>query len=276
MLGNIRVRSPIRLLYQYKQIENERDDEANSLNTHKLRLDITPSFQYRIYGVQINMSSLLYYQSLSLENKTHHFYGANPNLSLSWFAFSLISMSTSISRSNNLPNENSFYYGNIMNSYRSLSSGYIDFSTGKTNSFSTSISYKDVLKALFADIRANISRRNQTRISGQNFIDDNILSYYYPGNLTSEALTISGSLSKGIEWIYGSASLYPSYVYSKSSLVRNDITIPYSSDRLSASRLPEIPESNRDVRPAAFPNHSTQPTRKCFFGRTPESSTTKI
>jgi hypothetical protein len=230
MIGKLRVRSPIKLLYQYKQIENKRDDERNNLNTHKLRLDISPSVEFNVFKVRTSLSGRLYYQSLTLENKTHHLYGANPSLFLSWPVFSLFSMHASFSRSSNLPNENSFYYGNIMNSYRSLSSGYIDFSTGKTNSFSTSISYKDVLKALFSDLRIGLSKIHQTRVSGQDFIDDYILSYSYPGNLTAESFTVSGSLSKGIGWIYGSAAIYPSFVRSKSSLVRNGITIPYSSD----------------------------------------------
>jgi hypothetical protein len=232
-IGKIRVRSPIKLLYQYKQIENKRDDVIKNLNTHKLRFDITPSAEYSIYDFRINLSSLLFYQSLSLENKTHHLYGANPNLYLHWTASPFLSMGASISRSIDLPDENLFYYGNVMNNYRSLSAGYIDFSTGKTNSLSANMSYKDVVKAMFADIRVSMSKRHQTRISGQDFIEDYILSYYYSGNLTSEAFAVSGSLSKGIEWINGSAAIYPSFTRSKSSLVRNSISIPYTSDLYS-------------------------------------------
>ena len=230
MIGKIRVRSPIKLLYQYKQIENERDDAANSLNIHKMRLDITPSVEYSIYDFEINLSSLLYYQSLSLENNMHHLYGANPRLYLRWVASPMLSISTYLSRSNDLPNENLFYYGNIMNDYRSLSAGYIDFSTGKSNSFSANMAYKNVIRALFADIGITMSKRHQTRISGQDFIDDYILSYYYPGNLTSQQFIVYGSLSKSVEWINGIVAIYPSFIRNKSGMVRNDISLPYSSE----------------------------------------------
>ena len=233
MIGKFRIQSPVSLRYQYKQIENTLDDEINNLNTHKLRLDITPSTTYRINDFQLSLSGLLYYQALSFENQIKHLYGINPRFSLNWTVSPLLSMRTSISCANNLPDESLYYHGQIMRNYRSVSSGYIDFSTGKTANYSASIAYKDVIKALFADIGVLYSKGRYTKISGQDFIDDYIVSLYYPGNQTTEMLTVSGSLSKGIGLINGVAAIYPSFIRSKSSMERNGITIPYSSETWS-------------------------------------------
>ena len=75
-----------------------------------------------------------------------------------------------------------------------------------------------------------LSRRRQSKISGQDFDGSYILSYYDPGEQTTEMLSVSGSLSKGIERIGGVLTLFPSFVRSASSMLRNGITIPYSSD----------------------------------------------
>jgi outer membrane receptor protein involved in Fe transport len=46
----------------------------------------------------------------------------------------------------------------------------------------------------------------------------------------ADMLFVSGSLSKGVDLINGLVAIYPLYVHSRSSLLRNNVTIPYSSD----------------------------------------------
>jgi len=75
--------------------------------------------------------------------------------------------------------------------------------------------YKDVIKTLFADLRFSLSKRRQTKISGQDFVGDYILGYYYPGKQTTEMLYVSF------------------FIRSESSISRNGITIPFSSDAYS-------------------------------------------
>jgi len=93
--------------------------------------------------------------------------------------------------------------------------------------------YKDVIKTLFADFGVSLSKRNYTKISGQDFRGDSIMNYFYPGSSSNEMLSVSGSLSKGFKIIRGTASFFPSYSHSWASIVRNGITIPYSSDSYS-------------------------------------------
>ena len=233
LVGNIRIQTPIRLQYQYRQIENTRDDASNILNTHKLKLDVSPSIEYAIYDLISILSIPLLYQTLSLENRTHHFYGANPRFSLNWIASAMLKFGASVTYSNDMPDESLFYHGQIMNNYRNLTSGYIDFSTGKSSSVSANMEYKNVINTLFADFRIGLSKISQTKISGQDFIDDYIKNYYYSGNRTTEMLIISGSLSKGIELINGIVVIYPLFIRNKSSTVRNGLTIPFSSDSYS-------------------------------------------
>ena len=233
IIGKIRFSAPIRLLYQYRQLENRLDTVTNSANTNKLRLNITPEFNRDLGDFHVSISGMFYYQALSFGSKTHHFYGINPDFSLQWIVSSLLTMRSSASYSTSLPDESLFYYGNILNNYRNYTAGFIDFSTGKSVRFSAKIEYKDVIKTLFADIGITLLKRYNTKISGQEFSGDSILNYYYPGSSTTETLSVSGSLSKGFSIIKGTASIYPSYNRSWASMVRNGINIPYSSDNYS-------------------------------------------
>jgi len=233
MIGKFRYNSPINLLYQYRQIENELDNVLNHLNTHKLRVNTSPSFQYNINRVRFNLSVFLYYQTISVGNQWHSLYGANPSLSMNWIASPFLTLNTALSYSNQLPNENLFYYGNILNNYRQQTAGYIDFSTGNAATFSVRAEYKDVLKAFFANAGIIYTKRRNTKISAQDFIDDYILTYYQPGNTEIEMLSVSGSVDKGISLIKGTATISPAFSRYNSNIVRNGITIPYSSDSYS-------------------------------------------
>lgn len=233
LIGKIRVQSPIRLLYQYRTIENRLDEEINSLNFHKLKLEISPSAEYQINDFHFSLSSPLFYQTLSLEKKQHQFYGINPCFTFDWIASSRLKVSSYLSYMNDLPDENLFYHGQILNNYRNLTVGYIDFSTGECAVASINLEYKDVIKMLFSHLELTWMSKEYTKISGQEFKDDFILNYYYPGNRKTETLFVSGSVTKGIEGINGSVLLSPSFVQNRSSLVRNEVTLPYSSESYS-------------------------------------------
>ena len=230
LVRNVRITTPILLQYQYRQMENTLENETNDLNTHKLKVDLTPSAKYTVYDLIFNLSSRFYYQALSVENRTHHFYGANPSFSMNWIASAMFKIGASIGYSNDLPNESLFYNGQIMNNYRNLTTGFIDFTTGSGGSVSANMEYKNVITTLFANLNVRLSKRNTTRIAGQDFIDDYIISSYYPGRMTTESCVASGSLSKGIELTNGIVAVYPLFMFIKSSMERNGVTIPFTSE----------------------------------------------
>jgi hypothetical protein len=232
MIGKIRVQAPIRLLYQYRQIRNELEGETNNLPTHKLKVDITPSVNYQLSSLYLSLESPLFYQTLSL-NGLHRFYGVNPRLYANWILSSRLKASSSFSLSTDLPDESLFYYGRILNDYRNLTAGYLDFSTEKSTNFTVNMEYKDVLRLFFTNIEFTLLNRWHKKLSGQDFEEDMILNYYYPGNYTTEMWSVSGSLSKGSDGIKGVVSLFPAFIHSRSSLVRNGITIPFASDSYS-------------------------------------------
>ena len=228
--GSFRLNSPITLLYQYKQIENELENVSNSLNTHKLRVSTTPSFEYYLNDIRFNLSGLLFYQTIFLDNKWHQFYGVNPRLSMNWIVSSMLNIGATASYSNNLPDENLFYHGTILNNYRTQTAGYIDFSTGNSVTYSANIAYKDIIEVLFSNLSIMYSKRENTKISGQNFVGDYILNYYQPGKISNEMISVSGSFSKGIDFLRGSIILSPIFAHNESSILRNGVTLPYSSD----------------------------------------------
>jgi outer membrane receptor protein involved in Fe transport len=93
--------------------------------------------------------------------------------------------------------------------------------------------YKDVLKTQFAGLGVSSSKKHQMKVPGQNFEGDYILSYYSPGDMTTEMFSVYGSFSKGIELIGGMVSLFPLYAHNRSSILRNGIMLPYTSDSYS-------------------------------------------
>jgi hypothetical protein len=232
MIGKIRVQAPVRLSYQYRQIQNGLEEATNNLSAHKLRADITPSASYQLSGFHFSLESPLFYQLLSL-GRPHRFYGVNPRLHANWIISSRLKMSSFLSLSTDLPDENLFYYGRILNDYRNLTAGYIDFSTGKSTNFTVNMEYKDVLKLFFSSIEFALLNRRQKKLSGQDFEEGVILNYFYPGNNAAEMWSVSGSLSKGLDGINGVVSLFPAFIHNRSNLVRNDVTIPFSSDSYS-------------------------------------------
>lgn len=232
-IGRVRVQAPIRLLYQYRQIENQFDKESDRLRTHKLKLSINPSAEYQLADFYFSLSSPLFYQALSLDSKSHSFYSVDPRFSFNWIASSRLKISSYLSLTKDLPDEDLFYRGRILNNYRNLTEGYINFATGKTSNASASVEYKDVIKMLFTHLEIGWLKRDYKKITGQDFQDDFILNYYYPGRRNTEMLFVSGSVSKGIEGIRGSILFSPSYIHNRSSLVRNGISLPYTSDGYS-------------------------------------------
>jgi hypothetical protein len=232
MIGKIRVQAPIRLLYQYRHIRNELAEETNNLPLHKLKADMTPSASYQLSDLHFSLESPLFYQLLWL-NGLHRFYGVNPRLYANWIVSSRLKMSSFFSLLNDLPDESLFYYGRILNDYRNVTAGYLDFSTGKSTNFTVNMEYKDVLRLFFTNIEFALLNRQHKKLSGQDFEEDMILNYYYPGAYTTEMWSVSGSLSKGSDGINGVVSLFPAFIHSRSSLVRNGITIPFVSDSYS-------------------------------------------
>jgi hypothetical protein len=232
MIGKIRVQAPIRLLYQYRQIRNKLEEETNNLPTHKLKVDITPSVNYQLSELHFSLESPLFYQMLSL-GRPHWFYGVNPRLYANWIISSRLKMGSFLSLSTDFPDENLFYYGRILNDYRNLTAGYVDFSTGKSTNFTVNMEYKDVLRLFFTNIEFALLNRRYKKLSGQDFGEGFILNYFYPGNNTAEMWSVSGSLSKGLNGINGIVSLFPAFIHNRSNLVRNGVTIPSSSDSYS-------------------------------------------
>jgi len=232
-IGKIRIGMPTEVLYKYRQIGNERDGVTNHLSVHKLKLSSAPSAEYYFSDFHFDVSVPLFYQVLSLDRRSHQFYGVNPSLSMSWIASSMVTLRAFTSYSNDLPDENLFYPDTILNDYRNITAGYIDFSTGKSADFSTTVEYKDVIKTLFANLRIALSNKHLTKMPGQDFEGELILNDFYLKNWTSTALSVSGSLSKGIELINGIFAIYPLYVHNKSRILRNGIILPYSSDSYS-------------------------------------------
>ena len=246
-IGKIRLGTKTRLLFQNRKTDNAlmsnyhvaSSDDAIScyqttsdhdINVKKLKADFVPSANYDLNDWHFSIQTPIFYQQLSLDKESHTTTGINPSFSMDWIASSMLKLRASAGTAKNLPDESLYYYGDIMNDYRNLTTGYIDFSTGRSTFYSTGVDYKDVVALFFANLNLSYSQNKRTRISEQNFQDEYIYHFYSPGETETNTLAVSGSISKGIGKINGTFSLFPVYTHNKSSIVRNGTTIPYQSD----------------------------------------------
>lgn len=150
----------------------------------------------------------------------------NPHLYLT-YPFSArweIDISGSISSSPS--DESLFYTGYIMNSYRSLTEGYPVYKQNKRQTVEGNLSYKHAMKEFFGNLKVRYNRSTTPYVPYQQLSNGYILSSYQEGENSRKQLSISGSLSKGIDLIKGYIFLDAAYSDSRSLLVRNDNKTP--------------------------------------------------
>lgn len=126
--------------------------------------------------------------------------------------------------------EQSFYEGLILNNYRNLSSGCIDYNTGNSQSVNMSLSYRHPLKAFF--VNANIMRswNYSPRVSNRYFLNEYLLNTYISQESQSNTWMAFGNVSKGLDAINGIISVRSSFTSFDGSTFQNGKESPYSSD----------------------------------------------
>src|SRR5690606_22064804 len=102
----------------------------------------------------------------------------SPRLFMRYHFTSRLSASISGSYAQTPLSEQSFYDGLILNNYRNLSQGYIDYKTGNSKSANLSIQYRNPLKALFVNGSVMRSWNYSPRVSNRYFLNEYLLNSY--------------------------------------------------------------------------------------------------
>ncbi len=213
----------------------------NDLSVRYLNLYASPEVEYKNGGFEakfdmpVSFLSYQYRNRLTEEKEPTSRFLLSPGLYMRYHVTSRLSASVSGRLSQSPVEEQSFYEGVILQNYRSLARGLIDYETGTQKSLTLSTSYKNPLKAFFANASVMRSWSYSPRISDRSFIDDFILYTYISQPHYSDVWMLNGNVSKGIDAIRGMVSVRSSYLFSGASMFQNGIETPYSSDLWTVS-----------------------------------------
>jgi|GEM_PF-977685 len=218
-----------KLLYLNRKMSNTLNTVKDNSQTEKIMTEVKTSIQFKTESFNTTLNIPLFYQHFSAAGVSKNIPGVNPALDIKWDASGKMTFNLHGAYQMELPDERLFYNGNILNNYRMMSAGYINFDTGNSYYTSAGIRYKDVLNLFFADASISLSKSMRNKIFNQSFINDYILNEYIPAHIEDESITIGGSISKSMEGIDGFIMLSPMWSAGRKELMRNEVKLPYNN-----------------------------------------------
>ena len=154
---------------------------------------------------------------------------ASPYLYLKAYLSSSFSLFLSGQIAQNAVDEQRFYDGLIMNDYRFLSRGLVDFNSDTRKTASFGLSYKKPIQSFFANMSVSRSSTKYSRMTGRTFTDYFIILSSLAQPHTGRSWVVQGSVSKGLDFINGLIAITPSYIYVDGQLNQNGCLSPYAS-----------------------------------------------
>lgn len=211
----------------------------NDLSMNYINLYVSPELEYKKDGFEakfnmpVSFTPYRYHDKNQKATDSDTKFLLSPHLYIRYHFTSRLSVSVSGRLAQSPVEEQQFYSGMLLQNYRNLSRGFIDYNTANQKSTSLNIAYKRPLSAFFANASAIRSWTETKRTSSRFFIDDYILNTFIPQNNNSDVWMLNGSVSKGLDIINGMVSLRSSYMGYNGSIFQNEVSTPYSSDTWS-------------------------------------------
>ena len=159
----------------------------------------------------------------------------SPTLSVRYTLSAKLELSAGMQYGSTPPNENRFYPGAVMNSYRYLSTGFPLFEYGRQRSANVSLQYRNPIESLFANAGITRSKNRVVPLAEQIFAGDYIVNAYTGLSGENTAWVVRGSVSKGLSAGKVLIGLEGSYSNTESVSARNGESIPYASEVISLS-----------------------------------------
>lgn len=211
----------------------------NDLSMNYINLYVSPELEYKKDGFEakfnmpVSFTPYRYHDKNQKATDSDTKFLLSPRLYIRYHFTSRLSVSVSGRLAQSPVEEQQFYNGLLLQNYRNLSRGFIDYNTANQKSTSLNIAYKKPLSAFFANASVIRSWIETKRTSSRSFIDDYILNTFIPQNNNSDVWMLNGSVSKGLDIINGMVSLRSSYMGYNGSIFQNEVSTPYSSDTWS-------------------------------------------
>lgn len=208
----------------------------NDLSMNYINLYVSPELEYKKDGLEakfnmpVSFAPYRYHDKIQKSIDSDTKFLLSPRLYIRYYFTSRLSVSVSGRLAQSPVEEQQFYSGLLLQNYRNLSCGFIDYNTANQKSASLNIAYKKPLKAFFANASVIRSWTETKRTSSRSFIDDYILNTSVSQDNSSDVWMLDGNVSKGLDIINGMVSLRSSYMGYNGSIFQNEISTPYSSN----------------------------------------------
>lgn len=223
---------------------------------------IKPSLEYNHSNVKVTLEVPFYYFRYRFQDWEFHdkqyknrFISA-PALHINYAITPLLTLKAQGSIGNQPLDESLFFRGYILQNYRNLQQGLIDFTTDKIKSVSAGIVYRNSLKSCFYNFNITRMWAENAYTNGRNFEGDYIVNTRFAQKNDRKSWILTGRLSKGIDKLHGMVAIDLMYMHNRTSMIQDGIRTPYTSDWFTLS-----PQFN--FRPVSWSNI----VYKCTFGR---------
>ncbi|MDO5665024.1 MAG: carboxypeptidase-like regulatory domain-containing protein [Bacteroidia bacterium] len=208
----------------------------NDVRMRYLNLYVSPEIEYKKSGFEAKFDmpvSFIPYRFTDKitdkKNNKEKFF-LSPRLFMRYHFTSRLSASVSGRHAQSPLQEQSFYEGLILQNYRNLSQGFIDYKTGNAQSINLNLSYRNPLKAFFANASVMRSWNYSPYVSNRYFLNEYLLNTYISQDNRSDVWMAYGNVSKGVDAINGIVSVRSSFTSFDGSTFQNAKESAYSSD----------------------------------------------
>lgn len=208
----------------------------NNVSMRYINLYVSPEVEYRKSGFEAKFDMPLSFvpyrfaDKFNNTNRKEEKFFVSPRLYMRYHFTSRLSASVSGRYAQSPLLEQSFYEGLILNNYRNLSQGFLDYETGNSQSVNLNISYRHPLKAFFANAGIARSWTYSPRISNRYFLNEYLLNTFITQDYRSNMWMLNGNISKGVDFINGIVSVGTLYSSFDGAMFQNGKESPYTSN----------------------------------------------
>lgn len=217
-------------------ISPKTDSLSNSLKWNKAEMYFTPDYTY-VYNhfrlqalLPISYTNFYTNDQLSGQSKNLNRLFLNPTVLINYDLSQFIALSANARYTNQLGELSDLFTSYLMQSYRNLVKNDGQLPEIKNQTYNIYLNYRHPIHQLFINLNSSYSRNHFNLLSSYAY--QNILSVkttYSIPNVTS-ASSVSAKISKGIDLINGTLSIYASYANNNGSQINQGKILDYQNE----------------------------------------------
>ena len=208
---------------------------ANKTSVTYLDIFASPTVELKTDGfnakleIPMAIAPYFYQNKLTSNRESSTKFVFSPRLYMQYYLSGSFYLSLAGQIAQSAVDEQNFYDALIMNNYRSLSLGLIDFNTNIRKSFTFGWALRKPIEAFFANMSATRLFTDYSKMSARQFSGDFVISSSLPVRHTGRSWVVEGSVSKGLDFLNGLIYVSPSYIYVDGQMNQNGRLSPFSS-----------------------------------------------